>query len=245
LKLIEGIQNTPWKLCVYGPPGIGKSSLAAKAPKPLLVDLEKGLDRIDGVKTPFITQYQTGNQDSPGLIEVMKFASESEFETIVFDTVEGIENIILKKVLDSESKDALADFPYGKGWELLETEFKRFLDMIDRLTFLGKNIIIVAHDNIEKFDSPTSENYDRYNVRIHKRLVGPLTDRMDAVLFCRYQSFLKSKNQKDFSGNEKKRAVGEGIRVIQTEERPAWIAKNRFNLDETSEFSADIFNKFN
>ncbi len=243
MKIISGKQKTPWKVCLYGTPGFGKSSWASLAPKPLMIDLEKGIDRIEADKTPYIKTWTTGSDDNPGLLEAMTFAANSDYETIVFDTAEGLEQIVTLDVLGE--RESLADFGYGKGWEMLEGHWRRLLDMMDRLTLRGKNVLVVAHDKIEKFESPTSESYDRYSIRLHKRIVGPLVDRMDAVLFGRYEMYLKNKGEKDFSGNEKKRAIGDGKRIIHTAERPAWVAKNRFDLPETMDLSPEIFSLFN
>lgn len=249
MKIISGKVNSPWKVCLYGVQGLGKSTIGAAAPNALMFDLEKGLDRIDAAKTPYITKWETGNENNPGLLDALTFMANSDFDTAVFDTAEGLERIIVQKILEESGHESLADFGYGKGYELLKVEFEKLLDLLDRLVAKGKNVLILAHDEIEKFESPTDDSYDRYKIRLHKRILGPLVDRMDAVLFARYDTFLKAKGEKDFNGNDKKRAIGEGKRAIYCEERPAWIAKNRFNLGAKIEYPAldnlgSIYNLF-
>lgn len=233
MEIVKGAIKSPWKVCLYGTQGLGKSSIGAAAPKPLMFDLEKGLDRIEADKTPYITKYSD-------LVEAMIFMATSDYQTAVFDTLGGIEKLLTEKVISESDKEvaSLSDFGYGKGFELLALEFNNFLDMVDRLVVKGKNVLIIAHDTVEKFESPTDDSYDRYTLRTHKRIQGPVTDRMDAVLFAKYKTFLKPKGEKDFAGNDKKRGIGAGERIVYCEERPAWLAKNRFNLGEHINYPA-------
>src|SRR3990167_8232265 len=52
----SGKVDAPQAIVIYGPGGVGKTSLAALAPNPVLIDIEKGtlhldLKRIDGIET--------------------------------------------------------------------------------------------------------------------------------------------------------------------------------------------------
>jgi len=42
-------------------------------------------------------------------------------------------------------------------------------------------------------------------------------------------------------GGTRTRAVGSGERVLYTEERPAWLAKNRYGLPSEMDLSWDAF----
>ena len=246
MKIIKGRQQAPWKVCLFGVQGIGKTTVASLAPNPLLIDLEKGLTRVEGDKTPLVTEYDNTNEDTPGLRQTIHFAIDNKYETVVFDTVTGLERIFIKQILaeDAMGKVALSDFGYGRGYECLEKKWNSFFDGCDELTNMGINILLVAHDQIEKMESPTSDNYDRHGLRLHKRSAPIVVDRCDAVLFARYETFMKSKGEKSFTGVEKKRAVGTGRRILECNERPAWLAKNRFNMPDQIAFDGGIYEYF-
>ena len=53
-KLTVGKTPSPPRILLYGDAGVGKSSFAATAPKPVILVLEDGLDQIDCAKTPHI-----------------------------------------------------------------------------------------------------------------------------------------------------------------------------------------------
>ncbi|MFM7692478.1 MAG: AAA family ATPase, partial [Alphaproteobacteria bacterium] len=95
----------------------------------------------------------------------------------------------------------------------------------------GMGVVLIAHAEIRRFDSPETEPYDRYQPKLHKSASALVQEHVDAVLFANYRiSTLKS----DVGFNKKVvRGVGGGDRLLHTIERPAFLAKNRFGLEET------------
>jgi hypothetical protein len=92
-------------------------------------------------------------------------------------------------------------------------------------------VIMLAHSEIKRFDSPEHEPYDRYQPKLHARASALMQEHVDAVLFANYRiSTVKS----DVGFSKKvTRAVGGGDRILHTQERPALLAKNRYNLPES------------
>jgi len=232
MEIIKGKTSTPWKVCLYGVPGVGKTTLASLAPSPLIVDLEDGCRHVDCWKTPYIKTWAE-------LQEAFKLASKSDRKTIVFDTADGIEKILTAKVLTEtidektgKYRKNLADFGYQRGFEVLAANWALIINWFEKLQSYGKNVVLVAHEKVEKFDSPDSENYGRWQLAVHKKCVPIIVQRMDAVFFMKWQAYVKAKNEKDFQGQSKQRAIGDGVRLIMAEERPCWVAKNRFNMGD-------------
>jgi hypothetical protein len=95
---------------------------------------------------------------------------------------------------------------------------------------LAMVVIQIAHTDIKRFDSPEHEPYDRYVIKLQTRASALLQEHSDVVLFANYQiSVAKS----DVGFNKKvTRALGSGARVMHTEERPAFLAKNRYGLPD-------------
>lgn len=227
-------QKRGYKICIYGVPGVGKSTMATFAPDPAFIDLEDGLITIDCLKTSYITEYETYMQ------AMRSAASNKDIKTIVIDTVDGLEKILTDRILKDHDKESLADFGYGKGYEILMNEFNKQFDVMDKISRMGKNIIIIAHDMVKTYQDPTSEPYDRYMIKLHQKSAQVLYARLDAVLFATYEKLVKKNKQ-----NDQHRAIGKGKRILLCSENPAYIAKNRFGLDEKMEFSEDIFNQIN
>lgn len=231
MQVIKGKVGAPWAVICYGQAGIGKSSWAARAPKPLFIDLEDGLARIDCDRLPVVTTYAE-------LVAALKFAVESDYKTIVFDTADALEKILIQHVCERGNKESLADFGYGKGEVALRAEWTKIINAILRLKMHGKNVLMTAHDMVQRVEDPSMDSYDRYTLNIDKKAAPAVVAAMDAVFFARYETILKDR---DDSKNAKKRAVGTGKRILHTLEEPAFVAKNRFGLPAVVPMSVGLF----
>lgn len=253
MEIIQGKEQRPWKALLYGVPGIGKSLLANSAPKPVFLNLEDGLKRIDCAKTPLISTW-------PQLMEALNFIyTKTDYETIVIDTVTALEKIITQKTIadDKKERPTLADWGYGTGYEVLAANFSLFMQQLAKAT-PEKNILFIGHDKIERYEDPTNDGYDRYSLQVHKKIAPILISNLDAVLFAQYESYVRTTDT-----SEKAIGIGTGKRILHTVERPAFVAKNRYSLPEileiktvlganglcdiqaTTKENAYIFNSFN
>jgi len=87
-------------------------------------------------------------------------------------------------------------------------------------------VILLAHSIIKTFKNPAGDDYDRFGLRVHDKAAGLLKEWCDDVLFANYETFVSK------DGNRPK-GVSTGARLIFTERRAAWDAKNRHGLPET------------
>lgn len=232
MEIIRGRQQAAWMACVYGVPGIGKSTLAASAPNPLFLDLEGGLTRIDGDKSPRINDWKE-------LVEAMRFAFSSDYSSIVLDTIDGLEDIIRRTVCEANGWKSIEAPGFGKGFSVMQEKFHEFLTMCESLKSKNKNVLFIGHELIKTHTAPDRDSYDRYILKMNQKLASVLVGRVDAVLFCQYEAHVKA----DKSNEDRLRAIGTGRRIMQTQEAPAWIAKNRFNLEQTIAMDASVFEK--
>lgn len=99
--------------------------------------------------------------------------------------------------------------------------------------------ILIAHTEIKRFDSPETEPYDRYQPKLQTRSSALVREWCDAVLFANYRTIVK----KDDVGFNKtvSRGISTGERLLFTSERPAYMAKNRYNLPESLALSWSAF----
>ena len=105
-------------------------------------------------------------------------------------------------------------------------------EYIDGINYLrnekGMMIIQTAHSKITRFESPDSDAYDKYELKLqHSAKTSAnslLQEHSDIVLFANYKLAITKEKKGDQTRN---RAIGSGQRVLYTEERPAFSAKNR------------------
>jgi len=78
-----------------------------------------------------------------------------------------------------------------------------------------------------------TDGYDRYELKLTKQVAPLLKEWADLILFCNYKINL-------VEGSDKKvKAQGGKERVMYSERRAAWDAKNRFGLPEEMPMKAD------
>src|SRR5262249_39507377 len=78
------------------------------------------------------------------------------------------------------------------------------------------------------------DDYDRYELKLHAKTGGLIKEWADAVLFANYEIVTRE------SGGRTK-GISTGARLIHTERRAAWDAKNRYGLPESLPLSWDDF----
>jgi hypothetical protein len=100
-------------------------------------------------------------------------------------------------------------------------------------------VILLAHNTIKRFDSPEVEPFDRYQPKLQERSSAVVREWADAVMFANCKTIVK----KDDVGFNKTvaRGISSGERMLFTTERPAYMAKNRYNLPDSIPLTWDAF----
>jgi hypothetical protein len=239
-ELASGLEPAPWKMLIYGQPGVGKSTIATKAPAPIFLDLESGLKYIK------CTKNRRKLQSFDDIIKWLTWvSSKNEFKTVVIDTIDELEKMLSAVVVADYNQGSrvkvktVADIPYGRGGDLVANEWKRFIRIADRLNELGKNVLLTGHEQVVRFENPSDANYDFFTINIHKKAAPVVTAKLDAVLYARFQTYVKDPS------DGKGKAVGTGERILCTAPAASWTAKNRFDLPETMPLirDTDLFDR--
>lgn len=133
------------RLLLAGYPGIGKSTLALSAPKPLHVDVDFGIDRIEPrYRVPYI---QPSNYEE--ILSDLVPENVAPYETIVFDTGGKLISLMGLWAIRQNPKNGQSDGSLSlKGYGTVKREFNRLMDYC--YYELKKNIIIVFHATEEK-----------------------------------------------------------------------------------------------
>ena len=226
-SLRRGGDTRPPRFLIYGVAGVGKTKLAADAPSPIFLQTEDGLGRIDAATFGLLRNFDAVMEALGSL-----YSEAHEFQTLVIDSLDWLEPLIWQHTAQQHNQRDIEAFGYGKGYQAALDTWRTFLDAVNTLRDeCGMGVLLIAHAEIRRFDSPETEPYDRYQPKLHKSASALVQEHVDAVLFANYRvSTLKS----DVGFNKKvTRALGSGARVMHTEERPAFLAKNRYGLPDT------------
>jgi len=221
LPLISGKVTQPQRVVIYGPEGIGKTTLAAAFPEPVFFDTEGGTAHLNVTRLPKPETWE----DVLSFISQLS-QSEHGFKTLVIDTADWLERLLIEHICRKSHKEGIEDFGYGKGYTYLAEEFSRFLQSLEALRKKGMHLVMVAHSTIRKFEQPDAAGaYDRYELKLSKQCAPLLKEWCDLLLFTNYYT-------KVTESEGKKRAVGGKERRIYTAHCAAYDAKNRHGLDE-------------
>jgi hypothetical protein len=217
------------KTVIYGPEGIGKTTLAAQFPSPVFLDTEGGTHHLDVARFPAPKTWDDVTKT------ITLLASEPhEFKTLVIDTADWLEKLLIEDVCRRANKTSIEDFGYGKGYVVLAEEVTKFLASLNALLTRGMHIVLLAHCRIAKFEQPDAAGaYDRYELKLTKQVAPLVKEWCDMLLFGNYFT----KVAENDSG--RKRGVGGRERKLYTTHTAAWDAKNRHGFDENLPFAFD------
>lgn len=146
------------RMLIAGYPGIGKSTLALSAPKPLHIDVDFGIDRIEPrYRMPYI---QPASYEE--ILEDLTPMNVQDFETLVFDTGGKLISLMSIWAIKKDPKNGRRDGSLSlQGYGVVGREFVRLMDYC--FYELQKNIVIVFHATEEK---------DGDNVRLRIKVEG-------------------------------------------------------------------------
>lgn len=231
MEIIRGKQNRPQKIVIYGPEGIGKSTLAANFPDPLFIDTEGSTSQLD------VARFQNPSSWQMLKDQVAYVIKNRPCKTLVIDTVDWAEYLCIEQVLAKHQKTGIEEFGYGNGYTYVREEFGRFLNLLQDVIEAGIHVVLTAHSQIKKFEQPDEMGaYDRYELKLGKKTssqTAPLVKEWaDMVLFCNYKTYSIAVDEK----GKKYKAQG-GKRVMYTQHHSCWDAKNRHNLPAEMEMT--------
>jgi hypothetical protein len=219
-----GLKPRPQRVVLYAPEGLGKTTLASQFPNPLFFDFEGGTHHIDVVRV----EPKNLEETEAALVEISKKDPKTfGVQTIVIDTIDWLENLIVEAVCREGKKESIEDFGYGKGFTKVEERMLKFLGILDAVKNAGFHVVLLAHSEIKKFELPEAAGaFDRYQLKLEKRNEPLVKEWADALLFGNWKTQIAEKD------NGKDRLVGGKTRVLYCNRSAAYDAKNRYGLKD-------------
>ena len=229
--------NKKVTMLIFGRPGIGKTTLALSAPKPLLIDIDEGVDRVeacyrndtltyDSDLDP-IEKWNTINKD-------LQNEDLSSYETIVVDTLGKLTDILAPVVIRENSVNGLKDGKTLslKGYGAIATKIKDFIKFIHNL---GKHVIFISH---------ITEQQDGEATKIRLNISGSTKDNIwKDIDLGGYVEMIGKKRMINFTPTERYDAKG-SHGVFGMYEIPTLKDSNNGGRNQDNKFLTNLFNVY-
>lgn len=149
-KASEPITVDRLNVVVYGPPGLGKSSLAFTAEAPLLLDFDNGSHRAANRKDVV----RIGDWSDVASITADDLAP---FKTVVMDTAGRALDILTADIIRGNPKHGRGGALTLQGYGELKSRFVSFLKLINGF---GKDVVLIAHMDEQRNGDDVIERLD-------------------------------------------------------------------------------------
>jgi hypothetical protein len=244
-KINKGKLAVAYRYVIYGPEGVGKSSLAADSLDPIFLDIDDGSAGLDVARYSF--------RDGPGghvplsyqeILDAIEdlAANAHSYKTVVIDTADRLEALMWKHILKRESQPSalnksgkefhsIEEFGYGKGYQLAVDEWRDLCRRLDLLrTQRGMTVVVLAHAQIRTFKNPEGDDYDRYSLRINEKAGGFLREWADTTGFACFEE-----GGAKLDPDAKAKGYSTGKRLLKLVRTATYDAKTRLALPEQVE----------
>lgn len=225
-KIERGTRAKPIKAVCYGVEGVGKTTFGAAWPGAVFIDVEDGSGHYDVARFPRPTLW------TELIAEVLAAVDMDEVGTLVIDTIDAAEALCVAHVLREKKWKGIEDAGYGKGYTYASEQFSKLLDALDKVVDAGKNVLLLAHAQIKKFEQPDELGaYDRWELKLSKKDAPLVKEWCDLLLFANYKTDVMTSDD-----GKKTKASGGKKRVMYASHTAAWDAKNRLGLRDSMPF---------
>jgi len=229
----------PPRILLYGVPGIGKTTMGSRFPDALLIPVEDGADALSIARTD---RPLTWDAFLSILDELATM--EHSFKSLIIDSLSALQELLfshLCQVFGVKSVE-LAAGGFGNWVSHGDNYWREMIAKLDVLHVKGLIIVGIGHSATLPQRDPRVATYDRMQPRLFasKKGQGMLphaVEWFDVVACCAYEIFTTEQPGKD-GVNKPTRGVGEGQRIMYLQERPAYLAKNRYGLPESLDMDA-------
>ena len=226
----------PVRAVVYGTDGIGKTTFGSHWPGVRALFTEDGRRSIRIRHFPHIaTTYQDVIN---AMMAVLREPEKTG--TFMLDSLDWLESLIWAETCARNNIESIEAPGYGKGYVFADDIWKELLRGFDALRDAGIHVLILAHNEVVRFNPPESEPYDRHDIKLHKRARAIVHEWADVIAFAYEKTYTTTRTEG--SGKNAKtitKGGASGGRFLALERKSTHEAKNGFGMPAEIPFTKD------
>jgi hypothetical protein len=226
--------------------GFGKTTMACYSPDPVILMArgETGYltlrehGRVPEIPTKLGEDGRGATIDSwPEFMDAIDAIATQGGKTLALDAMGGFERLCHEHVCRRDFAGNWGEKGFAafqRGAETAVAEWVTMLAKLEAMSLKGMNILWLSHARVRPFKNPLGPDFDRYIADCHEKTWATTCRWADAVLFGNFLT-ITDKDGK----NARTKGIGGTDRVVYTERRDAWDAKNRYGMPESIDIPAD------
>lgn len=218
----------PPMVLLYAGAKLGKTTFASEFPAPYYCRTGEGERQSSG--EPMMSFGVS--EDYTDVVNQMEWmlSEEHDRKTFVLDAADGLEIHIRNEACTRNGWKDIEEPGFGKGYAAEASIWREFTAKALKLKLAGYFVVIISHVKAKTVPGVTTDSYPRYMPNLRDEAVGIIVDASDLIGFL-HQRVSVVKEEAGFKKTNK-RGAGGGEVVIAVQERPGFIAGNRYDIPE-------------
>ena len=161
---------------IYGGPGLGKTTTAVQAERPLLIAAEKGYKTLPNVLAVDVNSW---TDILTVASQLKRPEAQEKYATIVIDTLDELVFYAEQYVLQVNGVSKMNEIGYGGGYQQLEQMFRKLFKDITR----HYGLIIVAHADLKLDEEDPDQKLKYATLAVNKKAKKVVIGLLDLLIF--------------------------------------------------------------